>query len=400
MTAATTTTLSVCNDASALMPIANRPSAIMVRGDGSYLWDDSGIRYLDFIQGWAVNALGHCPPQIVDALTQQSRTLITPSPALHNAPQLALAKRLTELSGLDQVHFSNSGSEANEVAIKLARKWGQIHRPDGCEIITTHNSFHGRTLTAMAATGKPGWDTKFKPAMQGFKKVPFGDINAIEKAVSGKTLAVMLEPVQGEAGVIVPPADYLQQLRELTTRHGILLILDEVQTGVGRLGSFFAFEQSAIKPDIVTLGKGLGGGVPISATLTTSSACCFEYGDQGGTYNGNPLMSAVALAVTNTVAEPVFLNSVIRAGQQVKNALTQIQDVAGLTVVRGNGLLWALELSSPLADKVQQRAMKLGLLVNAPRPATIRLMPALNVTDSEIDDAMSLLLQAIKDTTA
>ncbi len=383
---------------SALMPIVGRPSSIMVRGEGSYLWDDSGKRYLDFIQGWAVNALGHCPAEIADTLAQQSRTLITPSPALHNAPQLALAQRLATLSGLDQVHFSNSGSEANEVAIKLARKWGQINRPEACEIITTHNSFHGRTLAAMAATGKPGWDSLFRPAMQGFRKVPFGDIDAVRSAINKETLAVMIEPVQGEAGVIVPPKAYLNQLRELTSQAGILLILDEVQTGVGRTGSFFAFEQSGIRPDIVTLGKGLGGGVPISATLAQASACCFGYGDQGGTYNGNPLMTAVALAVVNTVADPEFLNSVRYAGSHLQSALKQIQDVTDVNVVRGNGLLWAFELASNTANEIQQRAMELGLLINAPRPATIRLMPALNVTRGEIDEAMTLLLQAIEDT--
>ena len=398
-TPSTSINQSYSNNPRPLMPVANRPAPVMVRGEGSYLWDNNGKRYLDLIQGWAVNALGHCPPQMVNALVQQSGKLITPSPALHNAPQLALASRLTELSGLDLVHFSNSGSEANEVAIKLARKWGQVHRSGGCEIITTHNSFHGRTLAAMAATGKPGWDDKFKPTMPGFKKVPCGDINAMHNAVDSRTLAVMVEPIQGEAGVIVPPADYLQQLRDLTTQHGVLLILDEVQTGVGRLGSFFAFEQNRIQPDIVTLGKGLGGGVPVSATLSTAHACCFENGDQGGTFNGNPLMTAVALAVIDTVAKPHFLDPVVRAGERIETALTQIQGVSRVTDVRGCGLLRAIELGSANASQVQQRAMELGLLINAPRPGTIRLMPALNITDNEIDDAMALLLQAIDETT-
>jgi len=378
------------------MAIVERPSSVMVRGAGSYLWDDSGKRYLDFIQGWAVNALGHCPPEIVGAITHQANTLVTPSPALHNKPQLDLSKRLIELSGLAQVHFSNSGSEANEVAIKLARKWGQLNRPEASEIITTINGFHGRTLTTMAATGKPGWDALFKPAMQGFRKVPFGDIDAMRESVNSKTLAVMVEPVQGEAGVIMPPENYLQQLRELTTETGTLLILDEIQTGVGRLGNFFAFEQHDITPDIVTLGKGLGGGVPISATLARESVCCFDYGDQGGTYNGNPLMAAVALAVVNAVAKSQFLDSIQRAGKRLELALKQLDGTAGLHDIRGKGLLWAIDLPAPIANQVQVRAMESGLLINAPRPSTIRLMPALNVSDSEIDEAIHLLSQAIE----
>jgi acetylornithine/N-succinyldiaminopimelate aminotransferase len=378
-----------------LMPITARPEPVMVRGSGSYLWDNTGQRYLDFIQGWAVNALGHCPQQIVDALATQGTRLITPSPALHNAPQLALADKLVQLSGLHQAHFSNSGSEANEVAIKLARKWGQINRPAGSEIITTHNSFHGRTLATMAAGGKPGWDKLFPPQVPGFKKVEYGNIDAMADVITENTLAIMLEPIQGEAGVIVPSPEYLAQLRQLADRHGVLLILDEIQTGVGRTGSFFAFEQHQIKPDIVTLGKGLGGGVPISATIAAEHVCCFEHGDQGGTYNGNPLMTAVALAVVDTVCKPSFLQSVQETGQLLHTQLMQLGSEIELQHVRGAGLLQAIELEQPIAAKLQQQAMDKGLIINAPRPATIRLMPALNVTPGEIEEATKLMIEAI-----
>lgn len=381
---------------STLMPITARPEPIMVRGNGSYLWDNNGKCYLDFIQGWAVNALGHCPQQITDALNEQGTSLITPSPALHNAPQLALADKLVQLSGLSQVHFSNSGSEANEVAIKLARKWGQINRPAGSEIITTHNSFHGRTLATMAAGGKPGWDKLFPPQVPGFVKVEYGNINAMGDAITEKTLAIMLEPIQGEAGVIVPPPEYLAQLRQLADEHGVLLILDEIQTGIGRTGSFFAFEQHHIKPDIVTLGKGLGGGVPISATIAAEHVCCFEHGDQGGTYNGNPLMTAVALAVVDTVCKPAFLQSVQESGHLLNSRLKQLGSEIELQHVRGVGLLQAIELKQPVATKLQQKAMDEGLLINAPRPATIRLMPALNVAPGEIEEAMGLMIAATK----
>ncbi len=378
-----------------LMSITARPEPIMVRGNGSYLWDDSGKRYLDFIQGWAVNALGHCPPVIIDALIEQGTSLITPSPALHNAPQLALADKLIALSGLSQVHFSNSGSEANEVAIKLARKWGQINRPSASEIITTHNSFHGRTLATMAAGGKPGWDKLFPPQVPGFHKVDFGNIDTMADAIGDKTLAIMVEPIQGEAGVIVPPPDYLAELRQLADQHGVLLILDEIQTGVGRTGSFFAFEQHDIKPDIVSLGKGLGGGVPISATIAADHVCCFEHGDQGGTYNGNPLMTAVALAVVGEVCQPAFMQSVQARGDYLKMQLQERASEFEFKQTRGAGLLQTIELSTPNAATLQQQAMHAGLLINAPRPATIRLMPALNICDSQIDDALELMSHSI-----
>ena len=387
-------------DVPALMPITSRPDSVMVRGEGSYLWDASGKQYLDFIQGWAVNALGHCSPVMIDALTDQSRQLISPSPALHNAPQLQLASKLVALSGLAQVHFSNSGSEANEVAVKLARKWASIHRPGATEIITTHNAFHGRTLAMMAACGKPGWDTLFPPAVPGFSKAAFGDVAVIAASITDATIAIMVEPIQGEAGVICPPSDYLGELRQLADQHGVLLILDEVQTGVGRTGSFFNYEQANITPDIVTLGKGLGGGVPISATLAAQRVCCFEHGDQGGTYNGNPLMTAVAGAVVETVSDPEFLQQVCAHGEYLRERLKQMQAQFGFTSVRGQGLLWGVDLATDTAAAVQQRAFDAGLLVNAPRPATLRLMPALNVSQEAIDQAIAGLGEAIRQVAA
>ncbi len=374
-----------------LMPITARPPVTMVRGQGSWLWDNNGKRYLDFIQGWAVNSLGHCPAQISNALCTQSKLLITPSPALHNDPQLALADQLVELSGLHQVHFSNSGSEANEVAIKLARKWGQLNKNGAFEIITTINGFHGRTLAAMCASGKPGWDEIFPPTLSGFKKVPFGDTNAISNAITEETVAIMVEPIQGEAGVIVPPADYLHSLRALADHHKLLLILDEVQTGTGRTGTFFNFEQSNITPDIVTLGKGLGGGVPLSATIAARHACCFEYGDQGGTYNGNPLMAAVGQTVVESIASTEFLDKITMHGNYLETCLKKAAKRYHLKNVRGCGLLQAFDLPAPRAAELQSIAFEQGLIINAPRPSTIRLMPALNVTKDEINNATSLL---------
>ncbi|MEM7249922.1 MAG: acetylornithine transaminase [Pseudomonadota bacterium] len=378
----------------ALMPITARPPAAMVKGRGSYLWDERGARYLDFIQGWAVNALGHCPDVIVNALTHQAKALITPSPALHNGPQWALAERLVELSGLHQVHFANSGAEANEAAVKLARKWAQHHRAGADHIITTEHSFHGRTLAMMAASGKPGWGSLFPPTVPGFRHVPFGDVAAMRDAITERTMALMVEPVQGEAGVIVPPSNYLRDLRRLADEYGLLLIFDEIQTGVGRLGTFFAFETDAIRPDIVTLGKGLGGGVPISAMIAAKPACCFEYGDQGGTYNGNPLMTAVALAVVEQVANPHFLANVRTNGARLRAGLGELAKQWPIRCIRGVGLLTAIELSDGNAVAVADAAFNEGLLINAPRPTSIRLMPALNVSGDEIDRACTLLDRA------
>ena len=376
---------------SALMPIAARPSQVMVRGKGSYLWDQNNKCYLDFIQGWAVNSLGHAPPEIAKTLASQAEILISPSPALHNVPQQVLAELLVRLSGLSQVHFSNSGSEANEVAVKLARKWARISKPGAFEIITTHNAFHGRTLAMMAACGKPGWDDLFPPNMPGFVKVPYGDSEATRNAVTKQTAAIMVEPIQGEAGVITPPEGYLQALRSIANQHNLLLIFDEVQTGCGRTGKFFAFEHENCKPDIVTLGKGLGGGVPISATLAAEHTCCFEHGDQGGTYNGNPLMCAVALELVKTVSQPEFLQQVQQSGKILKTELHKLGHEMDFTAIRGQGLLCAVELAEPCALAVQKMAFESGLLINAPRSATLRLMPALNVTTKEIEQAMHKL---------
>lgn len=376
----------------ALMAIADRPPAAMVRGDGAWLWDEHGRKLLDFIQGWAVNALGHCPAEIVSALQRQSQTLISASPALHNGPQFELASRLTAASGLAQAHFANSGAEANEAAVKLARKWGQANRPGATEIITTDQAFHGRTLAMMAASGKPGWDQKFPPMPTGFVKVPFGDLAAMQAAVSRQTLAIMVEPIQGEAGVVVPPPGYLEGLRKLAHEAGVLLILDEVQTGIGRTGKLFAFEHESARPDILTLGKGLGGGLPISAMLATREVCCFEYGDQGGTFNGSALMTAGALAVLNAVDDAGFLKNVTERGAQLAAGLARTK---GIVEVRGAGLLWAARLSQPLAVPVVTAALQAGLLINAPRPDTLRFMPSLRTTPDEVEKALLLLQQAV-----
>ncbi len=377
-----------------LMKTAVRPAAVMARGSGSYLWDEAGNRYLDFIQGWAVNALGHSPAVLREALTQHSALLLTPSPAFHNRPQLELARRLVELTGAHQVTFLNSGAEANEAAIKLARKWGRLHKQGAFGVVTTHGAFHGRTIATMAASGKPGWDQLFPPYPPGFAKVPFGDAAAMEAAIDSTIVALMVEPIQGEAGVVVPPPGYLAALRRLCDAHDLLLIADEVQTGVGRTGRFLAQEHEQVRADITTLGKGLGGGVPVAAVLANERAACFEPGDQGSTFGGNPLMTGAALAIVEAVSAPAFLAQVREQGDYLGNVLDELASAFGGAVARGQGLLRAIVFDRPQAPALTDAARARGLLVNAARPEILRLMPQLAVSRAEIDEMATLLRQA------
>lgn len=379
----------------ALMDITPRPEIVFTEGHGSWLTDHTGKSYLDFVQGWAVNALGHSPKLIADALNLQARRLITPSPAFYNEPSIQLANLLTSKSCFQRVFFASSGAEANEGAIKLARKWGQKHRNGAYEIITTMGGFHGRTIATMSASGKPGWDTMFAPQVPGFPKATLNDLNSVEALISGKTAGIMLEPVQGEGGVNLATEEFMHGLRALCDQHKLLLICDEVQTGVGRLGTLFGYQRFGIEPDIMTLGKGIGGGVPLAALLARAEVSVFEHGDQGGTYNGNPLMCAVGLAVLTEVAKPEFLAHVNSAGAHLRSTLSALAVELGLGAERGSGLLRALELNEEIGAKVVAAARdnladapgwaNRGLLLNSPRPATLRFMPALNVSCEEID---------------
>jgi acetylornithine/N-succinyldiaminopimelate aminotransferase len=368
----------------ALMDITARPPVVFVKGEGSFLWDHNGKRYLDFVQGWAVNCLGHSPPIVAEALASQAKLLLTPSPAFFNAPSLELAKALTDCSCFDQVFFANSGAEANEGAIKLARKFGALHRNGAYEIVTFEGGFHGRTLATMSASGKKAFEPLFEPKVAGFPKAQLNDLASVERAINAKTVAVMLEPIQGEAGVWPATEQFLRDLRELTSARGLLLILDEIQTGMGRTGKVFYYEHAEIEPDIMTLGKGIGGGVPLAALLATKAASCFEHGDQGGTFNGNPLMCAAGAAVLHHVVSPTLLKLVADNGLYLEGELQRISARHGLGEVRGRGLLLALDLKMPIAGSIVTQAFEDGVLLNAPRPDTLRFMPALTVTRQEI----------------
>ena len=375
-------------DAHSIMYITNRPDITMVSGEGSWLTDNEGKRYLDFMQGWAVNCLGHSNPGMIAALDKQARKVMNPSPAFYNEPMIELADLLTANSCFDKVFFANSGAEANEGAIKLARKWGKLHKNKAFEIVTFNHSFHGRTIATMSASGKPGWDTMFAPQVPGFPKAHLNDIASVEALINENTVAVMLEPVQGEGGVIPAEMGFMQDLRALTKKHNILLIVDEVQSGCGRTGKLFAHQLFDVEPDIMTLGKGIGGGVPLSALLCTDAVASFEPGDQGGTYNGNPLMCAVGISVIKQLTAPGFLNDVMAKGEYLKSKLLQLSAEFGFDGERGEGLLRALILNRDIGPGIVEAARNMtpqGLLINSPRPNLLRFMPALNVSIHEID---------------
>ncbi len=375
----------------ALMEITSRPPLVFVRGEGSWIWDHTGRKYLDFVQGWAVNALGHSPRAITDALARQAATLINPSPAFWNEPSARLARQLVDHSCFDRVFFANSGAEANEGAIKLARKWGAKSKGGAYEIVTFDHAFHGRTLATMSASGKPGWDKLFEPKVPGFPKAQLNDLASVERLVGDRTVAVMLEPIQGEAGVLMATDAFLRELRAFTSARKLLLIVDEVQTGMGRTGKLFGYEHAGIEPDIMTLGKGIGGGVPLAALLAKESVCCFEHGDQGGTYNGNPLMTAVGCAVMDAILAPGFLDGVTQRGRQLTDGLRKLAAKYALGEVRGRGLLVALDLGRDVGAKIVDAAREAGLLLNSPRPATLRFMPALTISAGEIDEMLGTL---------
>ena len=374
-----------------------RQPIVIVRGEGTKVWDDVGKEYLDFTSGWAVNNIGHSNPVIADALSQQARTLVQMSNQFYSIPQLELAEVLVENSCLDKVFFCNSGAEANEGAFKLARKYGKLHRNGAFEIITANNSFHGRTLTTWSATGKPHDDDPFLPLPSGFIHVEYDDIDAVKKATTDRTVAVMVEPVQGEGGVNVPSEGYLTALRQWCDQNGLLLIFDEVQTGLGRLGALFGYQVSGVEPDIITLAKGLGGGVPIGAFLAKDRAAVFEpKGEHGSTFGGNPLTCAAANASTRYIIDHAIDTNASEMGAYLKDGLERIsKDHSFVTDVRGVGLLLAIEFKDDISADVLTECNQRGLLLNAPSPTTIRIMPPLTINIEEIDTGLDRLESGI-----
>nr|WP_218166940.1 aspartate aminotransferase family protein [Pseudomonas tolaasii] len=376
-----------------LMPTVARPPQVFVRGEGSWLSDSDDRAYLDFSQGGGANSLGHSSPVVLNALTAQMQTLINPGGGLYNRAQLNLADRLCHLTGSDQAYLLNSGAQACEAAIKLARKWGQLHRAGAHHIITASGGCHGHSFAAMAASaGAAG--NRFEPQLPGFSHVPFNDLPALHAAVDAQTVAILLEPIQGTAGVIPATEHYLKGVERLCRELGILLILDEVQTGVGRCGSLLAEEQYGVRADIITLGKGLGSGVPLAALLARGKACCFEVGELEGTHHGNALMASAGGAVLDAVTENGFLQQIRESGLHLGEGLARLAYRYDHGQLRGNGLMWGLTLSDDSADAVVKAALHEGLILTAPQPDCLRFTPALNVSKNHIDEMLLRLARA------
>ena len=373
-----------------LMQTGRRLPVTFVRGRGCVLYDDAGREYLDLVAGIAVNLLGHAHPDVVAAVAKQAGQLIHTSNLYFTQPQVELARRLVELSFPSRVFLCNSGAEANEAAIKLARKWGGRNRDGAFEIITTTGSFHGRTLATVTAGGQHKYSDPFKPLPDGFVHVAYNDIGAIESATSAKTVAVLLEPVMGEIGVIPASPGYLKHVREWCDRHNLLLILDEVQTGLGRTGRWFAHQHAGITPDVMTLAKGLGGGLPIGACVANPRADVFELGDHGSTFGGNPLACAAAATVLDVIERDGLVGHAAEMGSLLHSSL---QDV-GAKEVRGIGLMQAFEFEDARAKAFQQACLEAGLIVNAVDDHSVRLVPPLIVSAQEIDHAHAIMRRA------
>jgi acetylornithine/N-succinyldiaminopimelate aminotransferase len=380
------------------MLVFKRTPVVLARGRGMYVWDIDGKKYLDFVAGLAVNSLGHCHPVITGALNAQSKKLIQTSNLYYSMPQLKLAELLVNNSCLDHVFIGNSGAEANEGAIKLARRYGKLKLDGAYEIITTYDSFHGRTLATTAATGQNVFQEPYIPLPTGFINVAYNDIEAIKKAVGKTTCAVMLEPIQAEGGVNVPADNYLKEVRALCDEKGILLILDEVQTGIGRLGSLFGYQQYGVEPDIMTLAKGLGGGVPIGAFLANEKASVFVKGDHGSTFGGNPLVCNVAYEVLRYIIEQDLPGQVKRVGAHLQDGVKKLASrYSSITSVRGHGLLVAAGLNADISGDVAMKCLENGLLVNPVKPNALRFIPPLIATEKDVDKALSILEKVIKE---
>ncbi len=378
-----------------IMNTYNRFPIVLRKGRGMKVWSSDSKEYLDFVGGIAVNVLGHCHPKVVIAIQKQAQRLLHVSNLYHIEPQIKLAKLLVEHSFADKVFFCNSGAEANEAAIKLARKYAKEHfGKDKFEIITALNSFHGRTLATVTATGQEKFQKGFEPLVPGFRYVPFNDINALKSAMTQHTCAVMLEPIQGEGGVKIPDPDYFKNVRELCNKNNVLLILDEVQTGMGRTGKFFAYEHFQITPDIVTLAKGLGSGVPIGAMLASDKvASAFVPGSHASTFGGNPLVCTAAVATIETILEDGFLLDQCRSmGELLKEGLKSLKKEFPSIVIdiRGMGLLIGMELTRECSPIVKA-CMEKGLLLNCTAGNVLRFTPPLIVQEKDIDHMLDIL---------
>ena len=383
----------ISQDQSHYMKVFGRYPVVLSHGDGPYVYDVEGKKYIDFLAGIAVNVLGHAHPHLVTAISEQAAKLIHCSNLYYTAPQANLANKLSEVSGLERIFLANSGAEANEGAIKLARKYAKTISHDKVNIITAENSFHGRTLATLTATAQPKYQKGYEPLPQGFSYVPYNDIAALAAAMNEQTAAVMLEPIQGEGGIQVPDATYLEQVRALCDQNGALLIFDEIQTGMGRTGKMFAFQHSTIKPDIVTLAKGLGGGVPIGAVLASEKvAGAVGPGDHGSTFGGNPLAAAAGNAVLAVIEQEKLLANAEAIGQYMIDELNKLKAKYPALVkdVRGKGLMIGMQLYVPGGNFVTA-AMQQGALINCTAGDVLRFVPPLIITRTHVDELIAIL---------
>ena len=389
-----TTSPAIEHEARVHLPVYARQPLVIVRGEGCWVWDEAGNRYLDLVAGIAVNVLGHAHPAVADALAEQARTLLTTSNLYYTLPQLELADALISRSPFDRAFFTNSGTEANEAAIKLARRAG--HDRGAYAIVSLTNSFHGRTLGSLAATGQPKYQEPFMPLPEGFFHVPINDTDALRAAVNEHTAAILLEPIQGESGIHPLTDEFLTAARDAADRVGALLVLDEIQTGVGRTGTFFAFDQTPVVPDVVTIAKGLGGGVPIGAMLVRESASAFHAGDHGTTLGGNPLTAAAALATLRVIDEGGLMDNARAMGARFAEGLAALVTDGLATEVRGRGLMIGVETVGPFAKAAVAVAREEnGLLVNATGETTLRIVPPLTISADEVDEAVARLRSAL-----
>ena len=381
-----------------LMNTYNRQPVTFVRGEGAFLWDTEGKRYLDAIMGVAVCGLGHAQPDIAEALCDQARTLIHTSNIYGIAWQETLADRLSALSGMDKVFFCNSGAEANEAAIKLARLHGHRKGLSDPHIVVMESSFHGRTLATLSATGNRKVQAGFEPLVSGFVRVPYGDLEKLRQVAANdrNIVAILVEPVQGEGGIRVPPASFLQGIRELCDAHGWLMMVDEVQTGIGRTGAWFGFQHAGIRPDVMSLAKGLGNGVPIGACLAAGAASeLFGPGNHGSTFGGNPLMCRVAHTVLDVIERDGLLARAAELGQRIQDGLrARLRDESGVVEIRGKGLMIGVQLDRPCGALVGQ-ALQHGLLINVTADSVVRLLPALVMTDEQTESLIATLAELI-----
>ncbi|MBI2860547.1 MAG: aspartate aminotransferase family protein [Chloroflexi bacterium] len=379
-----------------LMHTTDRVPVTLVRGKGARVWDDEEREYLDFVGGWAVNSLGHCHPAVSGAITEQAGTLIQASNQFYTIPQLRLAELLVNNSCLQRVFLCNSGAEANEGAVKLARRYGQRYLNGAYEVISAMGSFHGRTLSMVAATGQSKFQKPYAPLPTGFVNVEYDSIEAVQAATNERTCAVMLEPVQGEGGVNIPEKGYLAAVKQWCRDKGILLILDEIQTGIGRIGTLFGYQQYGVEPDIITLAKGLGSGVPIGAVMAREEVSVFVPGEHGSTFGGNPLACAAAYAAVKFILDNNICDNVARVGRHLLEGLLRLKAKHQcITDVRGCGLLAALYFDAELAAPVLSACLERGLLVNKLKPNALRFMPPLIINNGDVDEAMAILDQAI-----